>query len=108
MAALGDIKVTWTNPTKTVGNLNVVLTKVRIYEQQPGVAAPVLAKELTTAAEIAAQTYTLVDYYTVARPYSFAMAFVNADGESALSPIGTDSVDVPQASAAPVVAVVPK
>ena len=106
--ALGDIEISWVNPTKTVGGANVTLTKVRIYEKQPGVTNPVIAKEITVSAEIAAQKVLLVDYYQVARPYEFAVSFFNADGESALSPFGVDSVDVPQAGGAPAVRINPK
>lgn len=106
--ALGDIEISWVNPTKTVGGANVTLTKVRIYEKQPGVTAPAIAKEITVPAEIAAQKVLLVDYYQVARPYEFAVSFFNADGESALSPFGVDSVDVPQAGGAPVARILPK
>lgn len=103
-----DIQISWVNPTQDTANKPTTIIKVRIYELQPGVAAPVLVQEITDSATISAQKVMLVGYYTTARPYVFEVSCSNADGESALSPPGSDSVDVPQAPGAPGVKIFPK
>lgn len=103
-----DIQVTWVNPTQDTANKPTTVTKVRIYEIPQGGGTPVLAQEITDPAIIAGQTFTLVGYYQSARPYTFEVSAFNSDGESALSPPTTDSVDVPKAMAAPGVKILPK
>ncbi len=104
--ALGDIEISFVPPTKTVSGTAVTLTAVTVYERQPGGA--VVKVRDATAAEITAKKITLVDYYATARVYEFAVTSSNADGESAMSPWGSDSVDVPAAMGVPVVRIVPK
>lgn len=103
-----DIQITWTNPTQNTNNQPTTISKVRIYELQPGNPTPVLATEIVDPAIIAAQKFVLVGYYTAARPYTFEVSCFNTDGESALSPPGTDSYDVPKTPAAPGVLILPK
>lgn len=103
-----DIVVSWVPPTQDTANKPTTVTKVRIYEIQPGNPNPVLAMEIADSATLTAKQATLVGYYTTARPYTFVVSSCNADGESSVSPQGTDSVDVPQAMGAPGVKIVPK
>ena len=104
--ALGDIEIAFVPPTKSVSGANTTITAVTVYERQPGGA--VVKVRDAAAAEITARKIVLADYYATPRVYEFALTSSNADGESAMSPWGSDSVDVPAAMGVPGVRIVPK
>lgn len=102
-----DISISWVPPTLDTANKPTTISKVTIYERVPGGAVNKVL-EITDAATLAAKTVILPGYFTTSRLYEFAVTSTNSEGESAMSPFGSDSLDIPQAMGAPGVRIVPK
>ena len=102
-----NIEVTWVPPTLDTANKPTTISKVTVYERQPG-GTVIKALEITDPVILAAKKVMLVDYFTTSRVYEFAVSSSNPEGESAISPWGSDSLDVPQPMGAPGVRIVPK
>jgi hypothetical protein len=102
-----DIEISWIPPTLDTANKPTTVTKVSIYERQPG-GAVVKVQDITDAPTLTAKKALLVGYFTTSRLYEFAVTSSNTEGESAMSSFGSDSLDIPQSMGAPGVRIVPK